>query len=200
MRVLLEYKLTPTSMKILGQCCQRVPCYILALFLLIGGTVALAQDCKPGGVRVIVKDSQEAPIFDAQVRIGSDTKEIGARATPSMGVADFENVPCGIWTVRATKEGFDESNTLVEIAGQPVVEITLILNPQAKHSTMNVTEDAPRVEQSASANYELHPADVKPLPTNPATVTDTLPLVPGVVRSPDGELKIDGRVKNAVRW
>lgn len=150
------------------------------------------QTCKPAGVRVVVKDSQEAPIFDAQVRLGSDTQEIGARKTPAMGVADFENVPCGIWTVRATKEGFDESNALVEIAKQPVAQVTLILKPRVKHSSMNVVEDAPRVEQSSSVNYELHPAEVKPLPTNPATVTDTLPLVPGVVRSPDGQLKIDG--------
>ena len=46
--------------------------------------------------------------------------------------------------------------------------------------------------QSASQNYELHPAEVKTLPANPATVDDTLPLVPGIVRSPTGELKLDG--------
>lgn len=48
------------------------------------------------------------------------------------------------------------------------------------------------VEQSSSQNYELHPAEVKTLPTNPATVSDVLPLVPGVVRTPGGELKLDG--------
>src|SRR5205085_479310 len=35
-------------------------------------------------------------------------------------------------------------------------------------------------------------AQVKTLPTNPATVSDALPLVPGVVRAPNGELIIDG--------
>jgi hypothetical protein len=160
--------------------------------LLFAAATAPGQTCKPADLRVVVKDSQEAPIFDAQVRLGSDTKEIGVRATPAMGIADFENVPCGIWTVRAVKEGFDESNASVEIGNQPVLEVTLVLQPQVKHSTMNVTEDAPRVEQSSSTNYELHPNEVKPLPMNPATVTDTLPLVPGVVRSADGVLKIDG--------
>ncbi len=33
---------------------------------------------------------------------------------------------------------------------------------------------------------------MKNLPTNPATISDALPLAPGVVRSTDGELKIDG--------
>lgn len=57
---------------------------------------------------------------------------------------------------------------------------------------MDVRETPPPVEQSSSQNYVLRPSEVKTLPTNPATVNDTLPLVPGVVRAPDGELKIDG--------
>ncbi len=59
-------------------------------------------------------------------------------------------------------------------------------------SSVDVKDTAPPVEQSSSQKTEVRPAEVKTLPTNPATVTDTLPLVPGVVRSPDGELKIDG--------
>src|SRR5260370_7139611 len=30
------------------------------------------------------------------------------------------------------------------------------------------------------------------MPARPATVTDALPMLPGVVRSPDGEIKING--------
>ena len=33
---------------------------------------------------------------------------------------------------------------------------------------------------------------MKVLPTKPATVSDILPLVPGIVRSTEGELNIDG--------
>src|SRR5205823_2085609 len=39
----------------------------LVVFLLSGRL--MAQICQPGELRVIVKDSQESPIFDAQVRI-----------------------------------------------------------------------------------------------------------------------------------
>ncbi len=163
-----------------------------ALLCALISFTAYGQTCGPGELRVFVKDSQEAPVFDAQVRIVMGQKELGPKPTETTGTADFENVPCGSWTVHAVKNGFDESTEPVEITGIPQREITLILNPQVKHSSLDVTEAAPPVEQSSSANNEFHPSEVKTLPTNPATVTDALPLIPGVVRAPNGELKLDG--------
>jgi hypothetical protein len=141
---------------------------------------------------VLVKDSQESPIFDAQVRLGPPAAEVGIRTTPASGVVEFENIPCGSWTVRASKTGFEESVNTVQIGSEPFVETTLTLNPQIAHSSVDVTEAPPPVEQTASQNYELRPAEVRTLPTNPATINEALPLVPGVVRAPNGELKIDG--------
>ena len=109
-----------------------------------------------------------------------------------MGISDFENVPCGSWTVRANKEGFEERSATVQIASAANAEVTLTLDPKLLRSSVEVKAAAPAIEQSASENTELHPSEVKTLPANPATVTETLPLVPGVVRSPQGELIIDG--------
>lgn len=146
-----------------------------------------AQTCQ-GELRALVKDSQEAPIYDAKVTAGETTL-----ATPASGVADFQNVPCGILAVKATKTGFADSTAQVRITGAGLAEITLRMNPQAAQSSMDVQESLPApVEQSSSQNYELRPAEVKNLPSRPQTISDALPLVPGVVRSPDGELKLDG--------
>src|SRR5262249_59035501 len=51
-------------------------------------------------------------------------------------------------------------------------------------------------EQTASTATELQAAEVKYLPSNPTTVSDALPLVPGVIRSPQGEIKISGSSEN----
>jgi hypothetical protein len=151
------------------------------------------QTCKPGELRVLVKDSQEAPVYNATVRVGSDTVEVGSQGTPAQGFAEFQNVPCGVWTVRARKDGFEEAIGTAEIHGEGVVLVSLTLQPQINRSSVEVTDSAPApVEQTASHNNVLKPAEVKSLPTNPASVSDILPLVPGVVRSPDGELKLDG--------
>ncbi|HVW84165.1 MAG TPA: hypothetical protein VHB50_05775 [Bryobacteraceae bacterium] len=140
-----------------------------------------------------MKDSQESPIFDAQVRIFSGNVELGAVSTPATGVAEFQKIPCGSWTIKAAKDGFEDSSATVELTeASNIASISIVLQPGTAHSSLDVTDTPPPVEQSSSQNYELHPAEVKNLPGNPATVTDTLPLVPGVVRSPDGELKLDG--------
>jgi len=56
-----------------------------------------------------------------------------------------------------------------------------------------VRADAPGSEpQSASSSTTLRRDEIKSLPNRPATVADALPLVPGVVRSADGQIIIDG--------
>jgi len=162
------------------------------IVLLCAARLASAQACDSGQIQVLVKDSQETPIFNAQVRLVSGSKEIGAKTTQAVGTADFSNVPCGSVTVYASKPGFDERSTEVQMTTVLSAQVSITLEPQVQHSTVEVKETAPTVEQSASENNELHPVDLKPLPGNPPTVRETLPLVPGVVRSPSGELIIDG--------
>lgn len=160
--------------------------FFLLIVLLVFSPLR-AQNCQ-GQLRVLVKDSQEAPIYDAKVTAGPATL-----TTPASGIADFENVACGSLNVSATKPGFTDSTTTVQIAGTALAEVSVTMNPQSSRSSIDVKESLPApVEQSSSQNYELHPAEVKDLPSRPVTVSDALPLVPGVVRSPDGELKLDG--------
>ncbi len=71
-------------------------------------------------------------------------------------------------------------------------EVTIVLSPQILRSSVSVEEKAPPVAQTANVQTEVHPSEVRTLPTNPATVGETLPLVPGIVRSPEGGLIIDG--------
>ena len=155
---------------------------------------ATVEACAATGLRILVKDSQNSPIFETQVTIETPAgKELTRQTTAAQGVVDFE-IPCGDWILHAAKEGFDEARTPVQVTEEmPSATVVIILTPQAKHSSIEVTDTPPPpVSQSATQNYELRPAEVKSLPTNPASVADILPLVPGVVRTPDGALKLDG--------
>jgi hypothetical protein len=151
-----------------------------------------AQTCAPGEVRVIVMDSQESPVFNAEVNLSSDTTQPAARSTQTRGYADFEGLPCGSWNISVDAQGFEHASSMVEITGAANKEIRLVLAPKTHTESVEVKDTVPPVEQSSSQNYELKPLEVKTLPSNPATVNDTLPLVPGVVRDQSGELKIDG--------
>ncbi|MBV9743860.1 MAG: TonB-dependent receptor [Acidobacteriia bacterium] len=161
-----------------------------AFYFFVSALPALAQVCQPGELRVLVKDSQEAAIFNAQVSVEG---QAAPRTTETNGIADFTGVACGSWTIRAAKTGFDPGTATVQMDSGAVVETTVVLNPEMNRSSVEVSDTAATLaQQSVSQANELHPAEVRTLPTNPATVVDTLPLVPGVVRSPRGELNIDG--------
>ena len=166
--------------------------FTLAAILLLPCTHASAQPCTPGELRILVVDSQGGPVFEAQVRIGPDDSPLADRRTPTTGIADFQKVPCGPATVSASKDGFERAIKTVQITNAANIGVTLTLNPKMQTASVDVTEKGPPVEQVSTQKDELRPSEIKTLPGNPATVTDTLPLVPGVVRSPDGELKIDG--------
>lgn len=165
---------------------------MLAALLLLAAAFAPAQTCLPGELRVFVQDSQTGPIFNAQVRISSPETAPLEHTTQTSGIADFSKVPCGNWNVIVSKDGFEAALKTVQITTSANAELTLTLNPKMQAASVEVSDTVPAVEQSSTQRTELHPAEVKSLPTNPATVSDTLPLVPGVVRSPDGELKMDG--------
>jgi hypothetical protein len=143
-------------------------------------------------LRVFVTDSQESSVLAADVQVASNPAPSGDHLTGSEGTVDFGKLPCGSWRVSATKEGFEPALKTVEIVPGTPAEVRLTLNPKMQVTSVDVTDTVPPVEQTATQKSELRPAEVKTLPTNPATVAETLPLVPGVVRSPDGELKIDG--------
>ncbi len=171
--------------------CRR-PQFALAATLLALGVRLSAQICAPGELRIFVVDSQAAPVVEAQVHIASGVTALASRPTDSEGFTDFTGVPCAAWDVTASKEGFETTAASIRIVGAANQELTVILNPKRQSTSVDVTETQPPVEQSAAQNNELHPADIQNLPTNPATIDDALPLEPGVVRGPDGELKIDG--------
>ena len=168
------------------------PTTLAPFALLICSPALHAQNCAPGEVRVIVLDSQESPVFNAQVSLSSDPGSPRSRSTQTSGLADFPDLPCGAWNISIDAEGFAVTSRKVEIASGAVFEVRLVVTPRIHTEKIEVKETAAAVEQSSSQNYELRPAEVKRLPTNPATVNDTLPLVPGVVRDQKGEIRIDG--------
>jgi hypothetical protein len=163
-------------------------------FLMLGlSSLLLSQTCTPGELRVFVVDSQETPVFQAEVRVARRlTPSPDDRKVISSGTSDFEKLECGIWHVTVSKEGFEPAAKSIEITNASRSEVSLILNPQMQLSKVDVTDTVPPIEQSASASNEIRPSEVHDLPTNPATVSDALPLIPGVIRGFDGELKIEG--------
>jgi hypothetical protein len=151
-----------------------------------------AQTCAPGKLRVVVIDSQQGKVFNADVRVLSAKSILSDLSTGTDGFIEAGEVPCGMWNVTVTKADFETSTQPVSITNAASKEVRFILTPNRVSSSVEVIEKIPPVEQSASTSNELTPVEVKTLPTNPATVEETLPLVPGILRTSRGELSIEG--------
>ena len=165
---------------------------LAAIFVFTTCGDVLAQTCAPGELRVFVVDSQAGPIFDANVRIVSGQDTLGESSTLSLGAVDFPKLPCGPVNVSAAKDGFDPATRTIVVTNAGHLQITLTMTPQAQRSSVDVTATAGAIEQTSSQSTEVRLNEVKILPNKPAMVADILPLVPGIVRSAEGELNIDG--------
>lgn len=159
----------------------------LAVLCLAASGAVAAQACLTSQLHVAIRDSSGKPVSSAEVRIGPDS-----RLTSSEGVAEFTNLACGTWTASVAKTGFQDLRESFQVSEKSSdVSLTLAGVPVVRDS-LEVRDTSPTLEQSASPTQQLKLDEVKNLPSKPATVADTLPLVPGIVRSPDGEIKIDG--------
>ncbi len=152
----------------------------------------MAQGCRVADLNVTIKDSQGGLVFDAKVWVTSGDREVATKQSQSTGTANFTGIPCGPVTVYASKSGFSQERLPMELTATGLKDLTVTLVPEAQQATIEVKEAAPLVEQSSSNNNELPPQEAKRLPNNPATLSETLPLAPGITRGSNGELNIDG--------
>jgi len=151
------------------------------------------QACRVSRFTVSVGDSAGSPIDEAQVRIQAGRLGASTAATGADGLARFNDLNCGAWVVGAAKDGFEDiAGKTVQLDGDAPAELALTLTPRVVHYSVDVRGTAAAVEQTTSDVQQLHRDEVKDLPSRPASVADTLPLTPGVFRSPDGEIRIGG--------
>jgi len=155
---------------------------------------AVGQTCAAGKLSVRVQDPSETPIPGAQVRVTTSASSAVVRRTDAAGIAEFESLPCGAGAISAAKDGFQElSAAPFDLTRGANTRLELTLSSLVVHDSVEVHATAPSIEQSSSSRADdLHTDEVKNLPLRPVTITDALPLVPGVVRVPDGEIQIDG--------
>jgi hypothetical protein len=143
-------------------------------------------------IAISVTDSSRLPISGARVQLKTGDASAVVLETGPDGLASFVELQPGRYQITVTKEGFETALKSDLDVPQPssTGPIPLILIPAAKHESVNVTGTASPVEQGSSAPSELSPQVAKEMPSRPATVADALPLVPGVVRKPDGGIQI----------
>ena len=144
----------------------------------------------PGNLEVSVLDQSNLPIPGVRLELKAGAAVAASVETDAAGKASLPGLTLGSYSLTATRDGYEPfRKTGLDISGATSLEITLVPKLAASRESVEVTGTATPVEAAAaSAPETLQTQDANALPTQPATVSDALPLLPGVVRSPGGGL------------
>ncbi len=172
------------------------------LFVCVGFPLAAARGQTPnaGGLRVVVKETQDLPVAGANCSLSAvppGQTPIAAATSDEQGTARFTNVARGRYTLTVAKEGFETfARSDVIIDEKPENQIVVVLTVAAVREKVTVTapsEAATSVETGSTiASGNIKRETLRSLPLAVARVDQALPLIPGVIRSTKGELSIKG--------
>ncbi|HVP50150.1 MAG TPA: TonB-dependent receptor [Candidatus Bathyarchaeia archaeon] len=110
--------------------------------------------------------------------------------TDSQGRYTFPDVVPGAYTITAEFPGLEATESITVAAGR-VAEFALELKPVELKTSVTVTETEPEVK-SAAPSQTISSSTVTNAPNKDERAESVLPLVPGVVRGPDGRINMKG--------
>jgi hypothetical protein len=166
----------------------------IGLSLLLCGA-GFAQQTRAGVIRVTASDESDKPVAGVLVEVKLKGTVTATAVTNEKGEAEFANLSPGSYEVVVSKETFEpltQSDVALEFGAPIEIKFTMVPKVQLTDVVNVQAGSRETVEKVASIATDLQRKEIKDIPTNAATVKDTLPLVPGVVRSTEGEIKISG--------
>src|SRR5258708_3794896 len=160
--------------------------------LLLCQAVFLAGAPQPEiAVTVSVLDRENHAVPGVRVELTAVQDVVSFADTDPQGHAEFTRLKPGHYQITATKTGLEPIRRDLDLSlGQSAsVELTAVPT-LGRRESVEVRGTITSVEEGASAPTDLPAQTAKELPSRPATVTDALALLPGVVREPGGGLLI----------
>jgi outer membrane receptor protein involved in Fe transport len=122
----------------------------VAALLLLSGEVQIAMAAPAAGiVEGVIKDALGRPISEAQVRLEAPDGRVVARGTTGTnGDYHFTNVPAGLYSVIAEKQGFDTGTAIASLEATSGATADLTL---AAQQALNLAVVAKQLEEARLA-------------------------------------------------
>ena len=164
---------------------------LTALSSICGVHLVRAQITAATKISLTVLGDEQSPLSSVTVEVSQNGSVIATGKSDANGVVQ---VSCPLHSHCLVSARLPDYKVVqIEVAAESQeqdLSITLIRNVQSS-VTVNAAADDPIA--TTSVNETTLPVDqAKATPLRPATLTDMLPLVPGVVRMPDGRVQIGG--------
>ena len=164
----------------------------LVLLAVCFGSVAKSQPSNPETVTVqgtvFVRDSagKQSVVPGATVRLTGSTS-VETR-TDQNGEYEIEEVPSGTYTIEAETTGFDAVEAICVDANE--LRLDLELKPLEVRTSVVVTAD--QASKSPAPSETISDKTLREAPNVNERFEGSLPLIPGVVRGPDGHVNLKG--------
>ena len=173
---------------------RRMLCGVVAGLVFSIEALASGSSSPEGpAIRVTVVDSAKQAVPGVQVQVKLGPNIVFTAVTDRKGQAEFTRLKPERYEIIAMKEGFEPVTKRGLDLSQGEISVELTLVPSlARQDSVEVRGAASPVEQGASSPNVVSAQTARELPSRAATVADALPLVPGVIRSPEGGLQISG--------
>jgi len=115
------------------------------------------------------------------------------------GAYSFDSVPPGKYVLEASAPGLDATSE-VEVAPGTTAAAPLELSVVAVRSTVTVTGNEPAPAEGSAQSTTITQTTVEAAPNQNERFDSLLPLVPGVVRGPDGRINMKGAQATQAGW
>ena len=164
----------------------------LVLLAVCFGSVAMSQPSNPETVTVqgtvFVRDSagKQSVVPGATVRLTGSTS--AETRTDQNGEYEIEEVPSGTYTIEAETTGFDAVEAIRVDANE--LRLDLELKPMEVRTSVVVTAD--QASKSPAPSETISDTTLRDAPNVNERFEGSLPLIPGVVRGPDGHVNLKG--------
>jgi TonB dependent receptor/Carboxypeptidase regulatory-like domain len=172
----------------------RGPKSVLAVMLLGFGVLARASDQKAGHVRgvVFVVDDDGGRSVIPSVKVSLTGPTDLAVESDNQGNFSFDSVLPGDYAVSAESTGMAARRNIVVQAGT-LAEVSLEMKLVAVAQSATVTASADQIDlKEASGTSTVGQSEVRNMPNIDEHFQSLLPLVPGVVRGPNGLINMKG--------
>ena len=176
-----------------GAWMRRLALLTFVLVELLGPYLQGYQGSQDEPLTVSIADADGGAVPNVEVVLMREGKLLARIKTGADGRASAR-VSRGLVTLSVHQTGYIPVEQVVDTRSmpEPVLEIRILTVPQARE-TVNVQATTENIsEQNSSPGVSIKPAEANESPMRPLTLTDALPLVPGVVRAPTGQTQIEG--------
>jgi hypothetical protein len=181
---------------------RRIALIVLFTGLLIIHCFPQNGSAAPGSIRgeVITKaeNGERSVLPDARIVLhGPVNKEAQSDAH---GAFVIDSLPPGMYDIEASAPGLNATLAVEVTSGTAsVVPVELTVAAVTSSVTVTASDPPPLTEESAQKNT-INQSIVEAAPNQNERVESLLPLVPGVVRGPDGRINMKGAQSTQAGW